>query len=80
MKLGVPVDVKVTLRHFDFSRQFAVRDIYDALVELITNSDDSYHRLYKKQLRNDDGGLECTPIIGQIRLGEPGGVSHYSPD
>lgn len=62
MKLGVPIDVKISLRHFDFSRQFAVRDIYDALVELITNSDDSYHRLYRKQLRSEDGG----PILIEI--------------
>jgi len=69
MKLGVPIDVKITLRHFDFSRQFAVRDIYDALVELITNSDDSYHRLYKKQLRSDDGGSILIEICEQ-RKGE----------
>jgi len=24
--------------------------------------------------------LDCTPMTGQIRLGESGGVSHYSPD
>jgi hypothetical protein len=73
MKLGVPIDVKVTLRHFDFSRQFAVRDIYDALVELITNCDDSYHRLYRQHLRSEDGG----PILVEIReqrKGEPSSI------
>lgn len=69
MKLGVPIDVKITLRHFDFSRQFAVRDVYDALVELITNSDDSYHRLYKRQLRSEDGGDILIEICEQ-RKGE----------
>jgi len=29
--------------------QYAVRDIYDALVELITNCDDSYHRMADKK-------------------------------
>ena len=70
MKLGIPIDIKITLRHFDFSRQFAVRDIYDALVELITNSDDSYHRLYKKQLISNDGGPILIEICEQ-RKGEP---------
>ncbi len=69
MKLGVPIDVKITLRYFDFSRQFSIRDVYDALVELITNSDDSYHRLYKKQLRSDDGGSILIEICEQ-RKGE----------
>ena len=70
MKLGVPIDVKITIRHFDFSRQFAIRDVYDALVELITNSDDSYHRLYKRQLRSEDGGDILIEICKQ-RKGEP---------
>jgi len=69
MKLGFPIDIKITLRHFDFSRQLAVKDIYDALVELITNSDDSYHRLYNKQLRNEDGGSILIEICKQ-RKGE----------
>ena len=56
MKIGTPIDIKITLRDYDFNRQFAIRDVYDVLVELITNSDDSYHRLYKKQLRSEDGG------------------------
>ncbi len=76
MKLGVPIDVQITLRHFDFSRQFAVRDVYDALVELITNSDDSYHRLYKKQLRSEDGGPILIEICEQ-RKGEPSLIIIY---
>ncbi len=70
MKLGVPIDVTISMRHFDFSRQYAIRDVYDALVELITNSDDSYHRLYKKQLRSEDGGPILVEICEQ-RKGEP---------
>jgi hypothetical protein len=76
MKLGVPIDVKITIRHFDFSRQFAIRDVYDALVELITNSDDSYHRLYKRQLRSDDGGDILIEICKQ-RKGEPSLIIIY---
>jgi predicted DNA-binding protein len=62
MKIGIPIDIKITLRDYDFNRQFAIRDVYDVLVELITNSDDSYHRLYKKQFRSEDGG----PILVEI--------------
>ena len=76
MKLGVPIDVKITTRHFAFSRQFAIRDVYDALVELITNSDDSYHRLYKKQLRGDDGGPILIEICEQ-RKGESSSIIIY---
>ncbi|TLN17850.1 hypothetical protein FDZ71_06070 [bacterium] len=24
--------------------------------------------------------VDCTPMTGQIRLGEPGGVGHYPPE
>ena len=65
MKLGVPIDLKITHRHFELSKQYAIRDVYDALVELITNSDDSYHRLYKKQLRSEDGGSILIEICKQ---------------
>ena len=49
-------DIKVDKRYVDFNRSRAVADIYDALVEIITNSDDSYHRLHKAGKRADDGG------------------------
>ena len=62
MKLSEPIKIEIDSRLYDFSKQYAVRDVYDALVELITNSDDSYHRLYKKHLRNEDGG----PILVEI--------------
>jgi len=67
MKLGVPIDVNISLRHFGLSRQYAVRDVYDALVELITNSDDSYHRLFNKQLRSEDGGHILVELCEQRR-------------
>jgi hypothetical protein len=76
MKMGVPVDVNIAIRHFAFSRQFAIRDVYDALVELITNSDDSYHRLYKKHLRSDDGGPILIEICEQ-RKGESSSIIIY---
>ena len=62
MKLGIPLELKYSTRYYQFNRQFAIRDVFDALVELITNSDDSYHRLYINKKRNDDGG----PILIEI--------------
>ncbi len=56
IKLGIPIDFKISARYFDFNRQNAIRDVYDALVELITNSDDSYHHLFVSKHRNIDGG------------------------
>lgn len=72
MKLtkGSPKDVDISVRHYQFSRSSAINDIYDALVELITNSDDSYHRLYTKKIRGDDGGPILVEII-QRRKEEP---------
>ncbi|MBI4225588.1 hypothetical protein HY612_00580 [Candidatus Roizmanbacteria bacterium] len=56
IRLGVPIDFKISSRYFDFNRQNAIRDVYDGLVELITNSDDSYHHLFVAKHRNIDGG------------------------
>lgn len=56
MKIGIPVKLQLTARYYLHNRQFAIRDAFDALVELITNADDSYHRLCKRQLRAHDGG------------------------
>ncbi|MDO8741788.1 MAG: ATP-binding protein [Candidatus Roizmanbacteria bacterium] len=56
IKLGVPIDFKISARYFDFNRQNAIIDVYDALVELITNSDDSYHHLFVSKHKNIDGG------------------------
>ncbi len=69
MKLGVPLDVILTTRYYQFNRQYAIRDVFDALVELITNSDDSYHRLYEKKNRNEDGGPILIEILKQQKEG-----------
>lgn len=70
MELGVPIDLKFTMRYYQFNRQFAIRDVFDALVELVTNSDDSYHRLYEHKKRSEDGGPVLIEICEQ-RKGEP---------
>ncbi|HHT9105921.1 MAG TPA: hypothetical protein ACFYD7_08635 [Candidatus Wujingus californicus] len=70
MKLGIPIDLKFTARYYRFNRQFAIRDVFDALVELITNSDDSYHNLYEHKRRSEDGGPVLVEICEQ-RKGEP---------
>lgn len=69
MKLGVPIDLILSTRYFQFNRQYAIRDVFDALVELITNSDDSYHRLYEKKNRNEDGGPILIEILKQQKEG-----------
>jgi len=70
MKLGFPLELKYSTRYYQFNRQFAIRDVFDALVELITNSDDSYHRLYINKKRNEDGGPILIEICEQ-RKGAP---------
>ncbi len=70
MKLGKPIELNITKRYYEFQSQYAIRDVFDALVELITNSDDSYGRLYKRQLRGEDGG----PILIDV-LKRMGGVT-----
>ena len=62
MKLGIPLDIEIDTRYFQFNREFAIRDVFDALVELITNCDDSYHRLFENNKINEDGG----PILIEI--------------
>src|SRR6266446_5734966 len=70
MKLGQPIDIHLAARYYQFNRAFAIRDVFDALVELITNSDDSYHRLFKKGLRPHDGGQILIEYLAQ-RGGNP---------
>lgn len=48
MKPGKPEPIEATERYQYFSAQYAIRDLYDALVELITNADDSYGRMREK--------------------------------
>ncbi len=56
MKLGQPLALRLAPRYYQFNRAFAIRDVFDALVELVTNSDDSYHRLFRKGAIAEDGG------------------------
>lgn len=49
MKPGKPEPIEATKRYQYFSAQFAIRDLYDALVELITNADDSYGKSDKTE-------------------------------
>jgi hypothetical protein len=52
MKAQSPESLEYTKRHGYMTAQSAVRDLYDGLVELITNSDDSYYRA-----RNEKGQI-----------------------
>lgn len=70
MKMGVPIELTYSTRYYQFNRQFAIRDVFDALVELITNCDDSYHRLYMNKKRSEDGGDILIEICEQ-RKGNP---------
>lgn len=45
MKAGTPRRMEIDNRYLDQNARLAVRDIYDALIELITNSDDRYEFL-----------------------------------
>ena len=56
MKTGEPLDIELTSRYYQFNRSHAITDVFDGLVELITNADDSYHRLYRQSAINNDGG------------------------
>ena len=65
MKLGQPIDIHLSPRYYQFNRGFAIRDVFDALVELITNCDDSYHRLFKNKVRSEDGGPILIEYLSQ---------------
>jgi len=69
-KIGVPEKINISNRYVEFNRSNAIRDVYDALVELITNCDDSYHRLFRDKKRNDDGGAILIEMKEQ-RKGQP---------
>lgn len=70
VKLGEPIKLEMSDRYFQFNRQYAIRDVYDALVELITNADDSYHRQFKAGVTQDDGGPILIEYLEQ-RKGKP---------
>ncbi len=65
-KIGEPIDLHLSARYFHFNRSFAIKDVFDALVELITNCDDSYHRMFKNGHRNEDGG----PVLIEYLAGK----------
>ncbi len=67
MKLGQPIDLRLAPRYYQFNRAFAIRDVFDALVELTTNCDDSYHRLFKKGAIGEDGGQILIEFLEQRR-------------
>lgn len=65
MKLGQPIDLRFSKRYYEFNRAFAVKDSFDALVELITNCDDSYHHIYEDKHRSKDGGSILVEICAK---------------
>ncbi len=56
MKPGEPIDLEYTKRHGAMSAQYSIQDLYDLLVELVTNCDDSYHGLHVDGKSDRDGG------------------------
>lgn len=70
MKQGSPRDLQYQTRYGQMNAQHSIQDVYDLLVELITNCDDSYHNLFREGLRPEDGG----PILIEVerrRGGQP---------
>ncbi len=57
MKAGAVEKVEIDPRYVQLVMQNVIRDPFDALVELITNSDDSYYRQYRRGESLRDGGL-----------------------
>ena len=70
VKVGEEYPLKATDRYIDHNRSYAIGDVYDALVELITNADDSYHDLFRDQKRSRDGGDILIEHLEQ-RKGQP---------
>ena len=54
MKAGKPERADIDPRYVQLVMQNVIRDVFDALVEFITNSDDSYHRLYSRGVIHKD--------------------------
>jgi hypothetical protein len=53
---GESREARIAKRYVQLSATHAIGDTYDALVELITNADDSYGRLFRMGKRSRDGG------------------------
>ena len=62
-------DIEIDKRYRSQDASVAITDVFDALVEIITNCDDSYHRLYKKGKRQKDGGDILVAV--ERRRGKP---------
>ena len=56
IRVGQVIPIEADKRYIQHVRSHAIGDVYDALVELITNADDSYNRLFVKKKRSRDGG------------------------
>jgi hypothetical protein len=68
MKQAKPVDLQYTKRYGAFVAQHSIQDFYDLVVELVTNSDDSYHGVFCDGYAPRDGGpivLEVEPHRGK---------------
>ena len=64
MKQGAAEELEYTSRHGQFTAQHSIQDFYDLVVELLTNSDDSYHGQFRRSEIDKDGGeilLELEP-------------------
>lgn len=63
----MPVDLEYTKRYGALVAQHSIQDFYDLIVELITNSDDSYHGMFVEGSLAKDGGpimIELEPHRG----------------
>ncbi|MGQ0431311.1 MAG: hypothetical protein ACT452_02755 [Microthrixaceae bacterium] len=67
MERKEPVELEYTRRYGALVAQHSIQDLYDLLVELITNCDDSYHGLFTDGTAAQDGGqivIEIEPHRG----------------
>ncbi len=62
MKAAAPRDIKPTRRFGQMTAQQSIQDFWDAVVELVTNADDSYHQLFVDGKISRDGG----PILLEV--------------
>src|SRR6266508_270373 len=56
MRQGTPEALEYQTRYGQMNAQHSIQDVFDLLVELITNSDDSYHDLFMERKIPHDGG------------------------
>ncbi len=56
IQIGEAIDLQADKRYIQHVRAHSIGDVYDALMELVTNADDSYNRLFQARKRNKDGG------------------------